>query len=352
MASLNHPSLQVIIPFRGSLAHLEECVNETKLSLPQNCKILVFDDRSNFSERPSFLLKDEYIYTGGIGLPQVIETSKNYITSDYIALMAGDDIPVKNRFSTQLELLETHNFDLCLGRQSKFKQSKIRVPALAGSFLGNEFDSSLLLLGPYGADGTIMMTSMFYYEKYALDPNDSFSDWALALRHYPDSKIAYINSVLVHYRQHSGQVTRNARNLWGESSVKDNWLRLLFKLTNVNSVSNGAFNVIAAPWYRSQIHTQEINEAVNILNKIINRYQQNNLSYISIASIERIIIRRLIFRIDLFNVFFILIQLHRLNISKIYLKTMLETLTLLKELVFSIGNSPRLITPSGEINSV
>jgi hypothetical protein len=278
---------------------------------------LVFDDRPGSPDRPFFLSQNEYFFTGGIGLPQVIEVSKKHITSDFVALMAGDDIPALNRFHLQLESLATSEFDLCLGLQAKFKHSKFRVPALSGSFLGSEFDNSLLLLGPYGADGTIMMTSTFYRDKYILDPTDSFSDWALALKHYPGSKIAYLNSVLVYYRQHSGQVTRNARNLWIESSVKLNWLNLLGKLADIDSVSIGAFNVVAAPWYRSKISNQEIREAVDILNQIINSYEQNNLSHSSVVSIEKIIIRRLIFRINLANTYFILNQLRKLNISKI-----------------------------------
>jgi hypothetical protein len=232
-----------------------------------------------------------------------------------------------------------------VGLQTKFKHSKFRVPALSGSFLGNEFDNSLLLLGPYGADGTIMMTSSFYQDKYILNPNDSFSDWTLALKYYPDSRIAYLNSLLVYYRQHSGQVTRNPRKLWEESSVRVNWLSLLFRLTEIKSVSNGAFNVVAAPWYRSRIDNREINESVIIFNEIIKRLKKNHLSQSSIRSIEKIIIRRLIFRINLNNYFFIFTQIRRLNISNAYFKTALEIMVLLKEFAFSIGNSPRFINP-------
>lgn len=345
MSNILDPSLLVVIPFRGSLVHLEECVNSTKASLPLNGSLLVFDDRPGSPDRPFFLSQNEYFFTGGIGLPQVIEVSKKHITSDFVALMAGDDIPALNRFHLQLESLATSEFDLCLGLQAKFKHGKFRVPALSGSFLGSEFDNSLLLLGPYGADGTIMMTSSFYRDKYILDPTDSFSDWALALKHYPGSKIAYLNSVLVYYRQHSGQVTRKARNLWIESSVKPNWLNLLGKLTDIDSVSIGAFNVVAAPWYRSKISNQEIKEAVDILNQIINSYEQNNLSHSSVVSIEKIIMRRLIFRINLANSYFILNQLRKLNISKIYLKAFLEVILLVKDFVISIGNTPRVITP-------
>jgi len=345
VSNFDAPSMQIVIPFRGSLVHLEECVATTRAALPPNGSILVFDDRSIASGRPLFLSHREYVFTGGIGLAKVIEFSKKHINSDFVALMAGDDIPALNRFHLQLELLATHKFDLCLGLQAKFKYNKFRVPALSGSFLGNEFHNSLLLLGPYGADGTIMMTSSFYHDKYILEPNDSFSDWALALKHYPGSKIAYLNSVLVYYRQHSGQVTRKARNLWIESSVKSNWLSLLGQLTDIDSVSIGAFNAVAAPWYRSKISNQEIKETVHILNQIINSYEQDSLNHRSAVSIEKIIIRRLIFRINPINISFMLVQLRKLNISNVYFKTTLEIIVLMKEFVVSIGNTPRVITP-------
>lgn len=349
MSSVQHPSLQIVIPFRGSLDHLEECVNNTKRSLPQSGRILVFDDRSGSANKPFFLSQNEYVFTGGIGLPQVIEVSKKYVSSDFVALMAGDDIPSLNRFHLQLAILATGEFDLCLGLQTKFKHSNLRVPALSGLFLGDEFDVSLLLLGPYGADGTIMMTSSFYRDNYILDPNDSFSDWALALMHYPKSRIAYLKSELVYYRQHSGQVTRNTRNLWIESLVKPNWEKLLCKLTDVTSASNGAFNVVAAPWYRSKISNQEIKEAVNIMNQIINGFKKKNMSHSSLVSIERIMIRRLIFRVNLKNAYFILANLSELNIPKIYFKFISEATVLLKEFVFSIGSSPRVISPPDHV---
>ncbi len=345
MSIVQQPSLQIVIPFRGSLDHLEECVNNTRRGLPQSGSILVFDDRSGSPEKPIFLSQNEYVFTGGIGLPQVVEFSKKFVSSDFIALMAGDDIPSLDRFHLQLAQLVTGKFDLCLGLQKKFKHNNSRVPALSGLFLGDEFDVSLLLLGPYGADGTIMMTSSFYRNNYILDPNDSFSDWALALMHYPESRIAYLKSELVNYRQHSGQVTRNTRNLWIKSLVKPNWEKLLCQLTEVSSASNGAFNVVAAPWYRSKISNQEIKEALNILNQIINSYKQKNMSHSSLVSIERIIIRRLIFRLNLKNASFILANLSKLKIPKIYFKFISEAIVLIKEFIFSIGSSPRVISP-------
>ena len=121
------------------------------------------------------------------------------------------------------------------------------------------------------------------------------------------------------------------------------------RLTDVSSVSNGAFNMIAAPWYRSKISHQEIKEAVNILNQIINGYKQKNMSHSSLVSIERIMIRRLIFRLNLKNVCFILANLSELNIPKIYFKFISEAIVLLKEFIFSIGSSPRVISPSGRL---
>lgn len=345
MLSSSSSSLQIIIPFRGSLDHLEDCVKQCRLYSPKNANILVFDDRSTFVEKPDFLTENEYFPTGGVGLPQVVEFSKKFISADFVAIMAGDDIPAPNRFNLQLDLLSSQSLDLSIGRQEKFKQKNSRVPALAGSFLGDVFDSSILLLGAYGADGTIMMTSTFYREKYILDATDSFSDWSLALCQYPHSKISYTNKILVYYRQHSGQVTRNKRNLWIESKVKNHWLALLSELTDINWVSQAALNVIAAPWYRSDVNKEEIDEALEILNKIIESYEKNNLDRITIASIEKIIIRRLIFRMNFANAFFLLKRLRTLDISNVYRKTLFESLTLCYEFIRSIGNAPRIINP-------
>jgi hypothetical protein len=78
---------------------------------------------------------------------------------------------------------------------------------------------------------------------------------------------------------------------------------------------------------------------------MINSYERDNLSHRSAVSIEKIIIRRLIFRINPINISFMLVQLRKLNISNVYFKTTLEIIVLMKEFVVSIGSTPRVITP-------
>lgn len=96
----------VVIPFRGELNHLAQAVNSVRESSFKDFRIFVFDD----SDRPhidlDFLQDGEFFPTQGIGLPAVIEFSKNLITEDYVAILAGDDIMSSSRLQLQLDAME------------------------------------------------------------------------------------------------------------------------------------------------------------------------------------------------------------------------------------------------------
>ena len=71
--------IAVVIPFRGDLNFLAQAVNSVRASSFKDFRILVFDDNDRPHGDLDFLQDGEYFPTGGIGLPAVIEFSKNLI---------------------------------------------------------------------------------------------------------------------------------------------------------------------------------------------------------------------------------------------------------------------------------
>jgi glycosyltransferase involved in cell wall biosynthesis len=331
----------VIVPFRGSEIELKECVDSIRRSDHAEFRILVFDDRDIFKNRPIFLTTDEYVFTGGIGLPAVIALSKSLVTEEYVALIAGDDLMSENRLTLQLKEILKSKTEICLGQMKKFSSGHKEIESLIGKPTIKKFTKVWLLLGAYGADGTIFMTKKFYFDKYLLDPTDSYSDWATALRNYPPN-VAYVSQDLVYYRQHQGQTTRNARNDFLSSSVFAEWQSLFDQLFHAKPSQN-IFLIISAPWYRSKIPKSELKESVLYFNMILEYFNTHDFDSEERNSLERVIIRRLIFRVNLHNFITVLICLKKLNAGKYMSKSVSESFVIIYSLLRFKGIRPRRV---------
>jgi len=331
----------VIVPFRGSEVELKECVDSIRKSKESEFRILVVDDRDTFINRPNFLKTDEYVFTGGIGLSNVITLSKSHVTEEYVALIAGDDLMFENRLNLQLKEIIKSKTEICLGQMKKFSSTHKEIESLVGKPTIKKFSKVWLLLGAYGADGTIFMTKKFYLDKYLLDPTDSYSDWALALRNYP-LNIAYVPQDLVYYRQHQGQTTRNTRNNFLSSSVFEEWQSLFGQLFNAKPNQN-IFLIISAPWYRLKITKSELKESVLYFNMILEYFNTQDFDLEERNSLERIIIRRFIFRVNVHNFRTVLICLKKLNVSQCMSKSVSEFFVILYSLLRFKGIKPRRV---------
>jgi hypothetical protein len=333
--------IAVVIPFRGDLNYLELAVKSVRESSFKDYRILVFDDNEQPEGTPYFLHNGEYFPTGGIGLPAVIEFSKSMVHEEYIALLAGDDMMGASRFQLQLDSIRLSNAKICLSRMQKFSSMQANLEMLTGNPKIETFTKLWLLLGAYGADGTILMTNDFYQKKYVLDPKDSYSDWVLALKSYP-SKIAYVPEELVFYRQHEGQTTRKSRNDFLQSGVYAAW-KEVYEDFFQSTPPIESFVIISAPWLRVKILPKDIRESGSFMKLILNEFRYKSFTPSEIESLESVIIRRYIFRANVQNMPAILSVLSDLKIRHVYLKLILETLKVVSATWRQRDISPRFV---------
>jgi glycosyltransferase involved in cell wall biosynthesis len=334
-------SVAVVIPYRGDLIYLREAVNSVRESSWTEFRILVFDDNSEPQVLDDFLNDDEYFPTGGIGLPAVIEYSKQFIFEDYVAILAGDDLMSPNRLQLQLKAIEQESSEVCLSRMQKFSLNHDKIEMLSGSPEIETFTKVWLLLGAYGADGTILMTTDFYDKKYVLDPIDSYSDWSLALANYP-SQIAYIPEDLVFYRQHEGQTTRKNRNDFLQSGVFPAWQKTFKELLG-SSPTQDILLILGAPWFRCAISPRSILKSRIFAAQILASFHDQMYTRVDRESVELLILRRYLFRLSLRNLAPILYVLYRLDIRQANRRMLREALKIAKSLIFQRDVRPRFI---------
>jgi hypothetical protein len=340
------PSLavQVLIPFRGPLIYLQEAVESVRNSVGVRTSLLVIDDRPGKSEIPTFLDSSEYCFAGGVGVAKALQFSKDFLTEDYVAILAADDLVDSSRFTKQLDALRKSDSELCLCRMEKFSGSHRNIPSLSGEIIGNIYLSDFLLLGPYGADGTVLMTKDYFIDHFSLNPEDPFADWALALKEYPHSRIAFVNEKLYLYRQHSGQVTRNQQNPWSRSMVLKQWTELCIDL-GYGTVDIQAMNVVAAPWFRSKPTLKDMSSAIELLGEIYANICMRVTNPELISSLERVILRRVIFRVTSTNFFYIMIEMKNLEIPKVRIKFFFELIKIVQDRIRQTGFNPRTMFP-------
>ena len=333
--------IAVVIPFRGEISHLAQAVNSVRESSFKDFRILVFDDNDQPRGSLDFLQDDEYFPTGGIGLPAVIEFSKNLIFEDFVAILAGDDIMSTSRLKFQLDAIRKVDSEICLSKMQKFSLSHEKIEMLSGSPEIETFTKAWLLLGAYGADGTILMTTNFYKNKYVLDPIDSYSDWTLALAKYP-SQIAYVPEELVFYRQHEGQTTRKNRNDFLQSGVYPAWKNTFNEIFG-SSPTQDTFLILGAPWFRCSISPSSILKSRIYAAQILASFHNESFTRVDQESAELLILRRYLFRLNLKNLVPILYVIFRLDVNQANRRMLREALKVAKSLIFQRDVRPRFI---------
>ncbi|GEM_PF-3561641 len=341
---LRNLTVQVLIPFRGPLGFLREAVDSVRNSTGVATSVLVIDDRTENLGKPDFLDDSEYVFAGGVGIARALQLSKSHLSHSHVAILAGDDLADRQRFAVQLNALVATNSELCLCRMLKFGGTSRAIPSLSGEISGDVFLNEFLLLGPYGADGTALMTRNYFTDHYLLDPGDPFADWVLALETYPQTRISLVDQKLYMYRQHSGQVTRNYRDPWSQSGVMDRWARLCSHL-DLAVGDEQVMQIVAAPWYRAKATKENLAKAIHLLGDINRSVRGKTSNQELIASLEGVILRRIIFRVTPSNFFFIFKELKSLRIPYVRTKFFSESLRVLRDLIKQVGFRPRLIYP-------
>jgi hypothetical protein len=335
--------LLVIVPFRGDVEILNHTILSLRNSTISSMRLLVFDDRDGSLGKPAFLKDSEYVRTGGIGLPGVVEVSKNHLIEPYVSILAGDDLVDYDKFEIQLAKMQEQDLIVSFTRMQKFSKLKKRIPSLSGECRVENFSPLLLLLGPYGADGSLVMTKEFFKEKYILDEYDTFSDWCIALDSYPD-QIAYINEAKLFYRQHKNQVTRSKRNQFSESRVIDSWVNRFEAIFGPSTIALETILLICAPWFRFKISNDQLNASISTINQLIRKYREGSYNQHDFSVFEGLVLRRLIFRLTIRNLFYVLKVIGELKITYIYLKLIREVFSVLFDLVTSFPAKPRSIS--------
>ena len=205
----------ILLPFHEKNQYLndaiESCLNSTNCTI----NILLIDTRNREIARQNPLKKYEncrIILAPGKKYIDALAIGIENAETDYISIMNSDDLIAPDRIFKQLKKLDKTNSDLCITDVKKFsKNSDKAIPPLLGKFNHENYFVELLLFGSYGADATWFFTRKWAMRNEIFKCNLDSSDWATALRIFPETKICKVNESLYFYRMHRKQITRHKK---------------------------------------------------------------------------------------------------------------------------------------------
>ena len=197
--------ISVILPFHRNDDLLKQAIDSCLGSTNVELELLLINTTSmdlRFNDQSVKVFHkpgNNYIEALRFGLTQA--------SHDTIGLMNSDDLIDSSRFYRQVDKLNSEQSDVCLCWIQKTDLKGREIPSLTGKLPFHEFHPSFLLLGPIGADATwVFKKEWATSHSLFADVLDS-SDFAVALRVLPKSKVSVVPEYLYLYRTHNSQVT-------------------------------------------------------------------------------------------------------------------------------------------------
>jgi hypothetical protein len=224
-------NISIILPFHVVDSYLNEAIKscldskgckfelnlvDTRPEYEANTKILnILDDRVKIYRLPNA----DYISALKFGL--------HVSSAKIIGLMNSDDLVSERRFAKQIAKLNDTNTNICLSNIKKFRSNKnIEMPSLLGEIKCSTYSTLFLLIGSYGANATWVFQKSWAIKNKVFSHELDKSDWHVAIRVFPNSKISYENSKLYFYRMHKNQRSKN------KNIKKKELIKLLINLNN------------------------------------------------------------------------------------------------------------------------
>jgi glycosyltransferase involved in cell wall biosynthesis len=283
------PEVTVLMPFhREPDDYFFKAVESVNASENVKLSILLIDDRkAGICKIPTFK-NSKIITTHGVGYANALNEAKSAADTEYVGLMNSDDLIHPRRFILQIQAIMNSTVPVAICGIKNFG-SVWASKNILGTAPKRFYSKSLLQLGAYGANATLLAKNDFF--RIPRWENIDMSDWKFALDFYPEEiSLNFVNSNLYFYRRHSEQVTQSSRTISPE---------ILKSLSRQNiALGIGAFPdtvLIAggAPFLFPRLNQQEINYFFEYMQNIFD-FLTPSLSANDVKYVREIIIRRLL----------------------------------------------------------
>jgi glycosyltransferase involved in cell wall biosynthesis len=290
--------LDVLLPFHREDSYFRECLVSLAKSEFKDFRLILIDDRISMSNqlqaktlRILKQLRYSYIQTeGSVGYGRALEIGSRLLEAEYVCLFNSDDLMSPNRFTTQINLLQSYDLVYC--NMQKFSKRGIKLPFLLGQ-IRVKYHSIFLLFGSYGANAS-WMTRLEWWKSNAFFDSDDCLDWRIALCSFGSTQVGKSDEILYFYRKHVSQVTNLREPQNDLEPLFERWREFGHKW-ELEGLEFATFQTVAAPWARSLSFTKKDFDYLRQFAESISIFCTRNSLSRELLEINRLMVKRYIF---------------------------------------------------------
>jgi len=268
--------VDIIIPFhRNPDRVLLKAVDSAKNSTGVKPNLILVDDRSHvdtFTVIPQ-LKSFKIINSFGKGYAAALNAGILETSSEYVAILNSDDLQDQNRIGEQVRRMRNASINVSISKLTKFGSARPHFQ-LAGNQPTAGYSKNLLLLGPYGANASLVMKTDFAQSRI-WDENCDMPDWKFAFNNYPEETILCSDESYL-YRIHKRQISR--RPISNYSWLYEEWQKRFSSLGG-NTLSPRVIQSIALPNKKIILTNQEFYELRHFFKTMISHFEVLPESY-------------------------------------------------------------------------
>ena len=220
----------VILPVHGNADFLEQTLDSINKSVVLPYAVLLIDD--NFSQEiKSRVTSKKYNFdlkilpNLGSGLVDALNTGIDLSETELVARIDSDDLVCPNRFNAQVSYMSENSRVVAVGGQVTYITENGDELGTSNYPVGRidnlrKFKNACLLAHPSVMMRTNAIKHVGKYRKIAMSGDSVLSeDFDLWLRMASEGELHNLDEVLIHYRQHNGQLSSIHSNVQTISTI-------------------------------------------------------------------------------------------------------------------------------------
>jgi glycosyltransferase involved in cell wall biosynthesis len=262
--------VDIVIPFhRDPDRNLHRAVNSAVNSTGVRANIILVDDRNieNKPAIPSQLRRFKLVKSFGQGYASALNCGILRCSSEFTAILNSDDLQEKDRIQTQIQEMRDGTSEISISKLTKFGGLRPHFQ-LAGNQPTEQFRKELLLLGPYGANASLIMTTDFARARM-WDTTCDMPDWKFAYNNY-SQEVIYCSNKSYFYRIHKNQISKKTISNYGW--LVDEWQKMYLSLGG-KPISQEVIYALALPNKKNSLTYQGFLEMLDFFQTVLSHLE-------------------------------------------------------------------------------
>lgn len=216
MESNRKISVGVVIPTYNAAKFFKECIESVLNQSYKVTQIIVCDDASMDDTRDLILeyknrypqLIDHVFHERNVGLPKNFNSGLKKIKTEYVSLIAGDDIWGNDKLRNEVNLL-INDIECVYSACALIDEEGNYVKPFKRKFDGSQGNVLYeMLMHEMAFRSPLLKMGIVKDVGYFNENLDIFEDWDLKIKYLSKCKVAYSSEETVFYRQHRNGISK------------------------------------------------------------------------------------------------------------------------------------------------